>query len=776
MNLWHLHSDTPRSLHGASGGQVATLILGTWPIEPDQHVAVSWQSRRRDGSLDSGRVEATWQRNAGVNSYWQAELGPFAVGDRVEYAASGSCADGGSEWGPATFRVEPLRVAILWHQHQPLYRDTRRSDPRGSYRQPWVRLHAIRDYYAMAAVVAQHPQIHLTINLSPALLWQIEDYVERGATDEALELSLRSPGDLTTFEREQLLSTFFDADWHNQIFPHARYKELFLQRAARRAFTAQDLLDLQAWFNLAWFGKEFRDGSVTLTGGVQIAVDSFVGRGRGFTSTDVREIVAAQIEVMRAVIPIHRALQDAAQIEISTTPFYHPILPLLFDTDRATIDRPGTCLPPRFSHPEDADAQVRRAVGSYQARFGRRPHGMWPAEGAVSQFIIPTFADNEIVWIASDGGVLARSGLWGYDVHDPDVLCRPYLAREGKAMVVIFFRDHELSDAIGFRYQSFDDSNAAAAEFVVQLKKHAVRDLDDDSDRVVTIVLDGENAWGAYRDDGRPFLHALYGALASDELLQTVTFAEYLRGDMKRGLQPHRPEDLRRVDRLFTGSWIDEAGSAPGVDLGTWIGEPEENRGWDLVRQAREFLSARDPEAWISAFEALYAAEGSDWFWWLGDDQDSGSDDVFDDLFRMHLKNVYEGTGETPPVELDRHLVPHVVVWTFTNPATTIQPGDQLAVVTNCPGELSWSVNHGPVSTDALALVGGVMSGARRHSVKIGPFRQGGRVVTFRFRCMHPGCDCRAACCAGDEHVVLVEDEGASGSASGQTSQHERSR
>lgn len=774
MNLWHLHPDTPRLLQRASGGQVAVLSIGTWPIEPDQHVSVSWRAHHRDGPSSSGRVEATWQHNDGVNSYWQAALGPFSVGDRVEYAVGGSSAAGRVDSGAFAFRIEPLRVAILWHQHQPLYRDTQRSDPRGSYRQPWVRLHAIRDYYSMAAIVAQHPEIHLTINLSPSLLWQIEDYVERGATDEALELTLRSPVDLMMAEREQILSSFFDADWHNQIFPHERYKELFLQRRARRPFTEQDICDLQAWFNLAWFGKEFRDGEIELEGGVRIAVHRFVERGCGFTSADVKEIVAAQYEVMRAVIPIHRALQDGGQIEISTTPFYHPILPLLVDTDRATIDRPAACLPTRFSHPEDAEAQVRRAVEFYERRFGRRPTGMWPAEGAVSQFVVPTFARHDIGWIASDAGVLARSGRWGYDVRDPDVLYRPYRAEEEQTSVVAFFRDHELSDAIGFRYQGWDDPRSAAADFAAQLRSRTVQCLDDDPDRVVTIVLDGENAWGAYRDDGRPFLHALYEALAADEQLQTVTFAEYLRGEPARGVLPHRPEGLRRVHGLFTGSWIDEAGSASGVDLGTWIGEPEENRGWDLLRQARELLVTKgcDADACSSAFEALYAAEGSDWFWWLGDDQDSGSDDEFDDLFRTHLKNVYGGVSETPPVDLDRHLVPHVTVWTFTNLVTAMQPGDRLAVVTNCPGQLSWSVDDGPMLTDVLVLVGGVMAGSRRHSVKIGPFPSQARCVRFRFRCTHPGCDCRDACRTGDEHLVRLADEGTYENTPGRPDRH----
>jgi alpha-amylase/alpha-mannosidase (GH57 family) len=738
------------------------LTFGTWPVEPEQALRVTYQVRHPDGSSRVGDVDAAWHRNEGVNSYWHAEIGSFSVGDEVTYAVRGLVSGVEVAGGAGEFRVAPkLYVALLWHQHQPIYRDTRSASGRGSYRQPWVRLHATRDYYSMAAMVAQHPEIHLTINLSPSLLWQIEDYVQSGATDRALDLTLQPADELTEAEREEILSSFFDADWHNQIFPHPRYKELFLQRVERRPFSTQDLRDLQAWFNLVWFGKEFRDGDVTVEGGDRVSIHRFIEQGRGFSQADVRDVVAAQYAIMRAVIPIHRAMQDKGQIEISTTPFYHPILPLIVDTDRATIDRPGARHPSRFFHPEDADTHVRRAVDLYERRFGRCPTGMWPAEGAVSQFVVPIFARHGLAWIATDGGVLARSGRWGYEAHDPDVLCQPYRTEERKSSIAVFFRDGELSDAIGFRYHAYEDPQQAASDFVKQIKEHVVARIHAETDHVLTIILDGENAWGAYRDDGRPFLHALYEALARDGELQAVTLAEYIQGNAVRGVRPHGIDSLTRVHDLFTGSWIDETGSAPGVDLGTWIGEPEENLGWELLLRAREFLtgSGADTDRDRAAFEALYVAEGSDWFWWLGADQDSGSDDEFDDLFRAHLKNIYLGVGATPPADLDRHLVPHAVVWTFARQVPSIQPGDRLAVVTNCRGRLAWQIDAGHAETTLLEPVGGVMAGAQRYSLTLGPFPKGASLVRLRFECMHRGCDCRDACCRGDEHVVRIEGE-----------------
>ena len=540
MELWHLAPDAPHEPRHVRAGERVALQVGTWPVEPGQFIWVMYQVEHADGARDDQRVEAVWQRNAGPNSYWRAELGPFARGDRVSYVVHGRAPADDVALPSASFNVGPrLYLALLWHQHQPSYKDPSRPDQRGRYIHPWVRLHAIRDYYAMAGLVANHPELHLTINLTPALLAQLEDYLERGATDETLELTLKTAESLTTAEREQVLATFFDAHWHNQIFPHPRYKELFIQRREGRPFATQDVRDLQMWFNLAWFGEEFRQGEVRLATGEVASVHRFVEQGRGFTAADIVAMVAEQYTIMRAVIPVHRQLQDRGQIEVATTPFAHPILPLLIDTDRATLDRPGAFWPRRFAHPEDADAQVRLAVACYERHFGRPPRGMWPAEGAVSQSAIPFFARHGVRWLATDRGVLVRSGRWGYNVDDPDVLCQPYRAQEDEYTSSIFFRDTALSDAIGFQYHSYADADQGAHAFLDQIKgRFAWRVAGDD--RVLTVVLDGENAWGAYPQDARPFLHALYGLLERDAELQTVTFAEYLEGNPERGIAPIR--------------------------------------------------------------------------------------------------------------------------------------------------------------------------------------------------------------------------------------------
>lgn len=562
--------------------------------------------------------------------------------------------------------------------------------------------------------------------------------------------------ELDVVRSTRALAGFLDAHWHHQIFCHPRYKELFLMRQQGKPFTAQDIRDLAMWFNLAWFGKEFREGEVELVTGEVASVRRFVLKERGFSHADIQAMVAEQFKILRAVIPIHRKLQEAGQIEVSTTPFYHPILPLLVDTDRATIDRPGADYPPRFAYPEDAEAQVRLAVRCYQQHFGQPPRGMWPAEGAVAQFVVPLFARAGVRWIATDKGVLARSGRWGYQADDPDVLCRPYRAEENELAVSVFFRDTALSDAIGFRYHAYASDDEAAREFVREIKQRFVWRLSGCEDRILTVALDGENAWGAYRDDGRPFLHALYRLLQDDPELQTTTFSEFIEGNPRRGIDPHPLGDQTRVYDLFTGSWIDENGSAPGVDLGTWIGEEEENRAWALLGQARAALQAAEvtPEAAPAAFHAMYAAEGSDWFWWFGDDQDSGSDHEFDDLFRLHLRNVYKALGQKPPEETERHIVTHKVLWTFTQPVYRIQRRDRLAIRTNCPGVLRWRLDNGQWQEAALAPEGGVMAGPQRYSLTLGPFPTESSELRFIFECRHQGCSGQDACCRPGERRV----------------------
>lgn len=754
MELWHHTPDAPRRPARVSAGHAVSIHAGTWPIGPGQAVWVEWRLVTERGATVDGRAPCRWDSNRGVNSYWSADLGPFREGDRITYTVVGASPEGQVSTSPLTFQVGPaLHIAWLWHQHQPLYRDPGAPRPAGSYRYPWVRLHALRDYYSMPALAAQY-DVHVTFNLTPVLLQQLDDYVCHGATDRALDLTLIRADALTGREVHEILSTFFDVDWYHQLYVHPRYRELFDRRATGAHFSPGEVCYLQMWFNLAWFGYEFRQGPLRLVTGDVVAVARFVKQQRGFVHDDVLAMVAEQYKVLRAVVPLHRTLQETGRIEVTTTPGYHPILPLLLDTDSATIDRPGATHPVRFAHRDDATEHVALAAEDYRARFGRAPLGMWPGEGAVSAGAVQLLADQHVQWTATDGGVLARSGRWGYQVADATVLCQPYAPAEAPS-IAIFFRDAALSDGVGFRYGQ-SDADAAVGDLIRTIETHYLDRLpaDDGHDYVLTVVLDGENAWGGYVDDGRPFLDALYRRLSADSRLRTVTFSEYLCGNPARGVRSHPINALAGVHELACGSWIDEPGSAPGVDLGTWIGESEENAAWALLEHAR--VAVPGPLAQSPVRAHLLAAEGSDWFWWFGTDQESRNDGAFDDLFRAHLRGAYRAVGLDPPGTLDVDIVARPKIWTFTHPLARLPRSAQVTIRTNCPGRLTYRVDGADERTARLVAVGGVMAGVRRFQTTLGPFGPSAQAVDFRFFCEHAGCPHDAPCCRSDVHTIAL--------------------
>ena len=625
-------------------------------------------------------------------------------------------------------------------------------------RTPWVRLHALRDYYGMAAILAQYPNVHVTFNFSPILLEQLQGYAE-GITDAALELTLTPAERLDSAQRQELSERFFDADWHHQIYPHPRYTELLRLRLASGLSDPGDLRDLQMWFSLAWFATELRQQAVTLLTGETVSVARFVQQGEGFSHTDIEEMVHEQYKVLRAVVPLHAHLQSTGQIEISVSPYAHPILPLLVDTDRATIDRPGTSLPVRFHHPEDAASQVAFGVAECSRHFGVQPRGMWPSEGAVSPDVISLAARHGLQWIATDEGVLQRSGRWGYESGRPEVRSRGYRVRHDGDECAVFFRDRELSDLIGFEYQRRAAPDAAG-DFVTRLANRAEELRSVASDAVVTIVLDGENAWGAYPDDGRPFLHELYAAISGAPDLVAVTPSEFLAGNRARRVDLHRTSSLPVVHDLATASWIDEPRSQPGVDLGTWIGEPEENRAWELLGLVRNDLDGvlRRSPAESPSVRALFAAEGSDWFWWFGDDQDSGVDASFEQLFLSHLRSAYVLARLPVPAWLPPRLTVPQCVWTFTNPIDSMGVRDELVIVAPCPGIVRWSL--GDFATGGELTVTTIAAPTHhegRYWARLGPFRSDARELSFAFHCRHPGCDGRGPCCDAKVWRIALE-------------------
>lgn len=539
--------------------------------------------------------------------------------------------------------AEPLYIAFVWHMHQPLYKDTLT----GKYSLPWVRLHAVKDYLHMAEALADYPEVHATFNFVPCLVEQLNEYAEGRAVDQALAVSGKE--NWTRKEKDFILSFFFNIHWDNIVRRHARYNtllELRQQVHGEASLLSNDYYrDLVAWFNLAWIDPNWLEQDETLY--------SLVEKGQHFSYEEIRLILAKQREIIKHILPLYRELEAAGQVELTTSPYYHPILPLLIDSHLARQASPDLPLPrPVFAHIEDAEEQIRRAVSYHRDHFGSKPGGMWPSEGAVCQELVPILARQGLTWFASDEGLLARSlGVhierdeYGH-VKNPKVLYQPYQCQgEGQAVTAIF-RDRLLSDRIGFVYGHME-GHQAAEDLVHRL--HRIREnlADTDNPYLVPIILDGENCWDQYEHNGDVFLQHLYSLLSDDPDLKAVTVSQYLA--------QHPPRQV--VPQLSSGSWI-------GVNLETWIGERAQNRGWEYLAHTHDRLVAwqtrhasPDPDSLARAWEEMYIAEGSDWFWWYDSHNNPGDENLFDQEFRLHLGNVYRLTGLPLPGWLNKPIV-----------------------------------------------------------------------------------------------------------------------
>jgi len=534
------------------------------------------------------------------------------------------------------------RVAILWHMHQPYYEDLVTRE----HILPWVRLHALKDYYGMVALTREFPDVRMTFNLVPSLLVQLEAFAADRARDRYLELSLKPADALDDGDIDFILEHFFHAQRQRMIEAYPRYAELLARRggtlptaADRRAaaarFTTDDLRDLQVWHKLAWIDPSYLEHDARVRG--------LVEKGRDFAEDDKRLLRDVELELLNRVVPEYRAAAARGQIEVSTSPFYHPILPLLCDSEIYLKTHPSSPLPRhRFVHPEDAAGQLTRAADYCERVFGVRPIGVWPSEGSVSDAMVPLAAAAGFRWMATDELILARtldltlSRDGRGHVEQPERLYKPYQVAAGGASIACAFRDHVLSDLIGFTYSGWD-AEAAADDFVARLTEagRRYRDRAGGEEAVVPIILDGENAWEHFAGGGRPFLRALYGRLSGHSELRTVTMAEACR------------DAATPLTGIFPGSWID-------ANFYIWIGHADDQRGWSQLADARDALDTpgADPATVSAAREEVWIAEGSDWFWWYGDDHSSAHDLEFDDLFRRHLRNAYRLLGLPIPEEL----------------------------------------------------------------------------------------------------------------------------
>jgi alpha-amylase/alpha-mannosidase (GH57 family) len=560
-----------------------------------------------------------------------------------------------------------LNLAIIWHMHQPLYR----NQLTGEYDMPWVRDHGPSQYLDHPKILAQYPGVNLTFNLVPSLIRQIEDYAFSDASDNHINLARIDLATATPEQRRQIASEFTRlAPWHYTnvsggrvmnpwydiypVWPRLNYLVNRVGAVGADGMTDQELQDLETIFFLHQISMPYVEGDYDLAERNDTILQLLSKPdGTGFTQTDTETVLAIQREIMKQIVPAYAAVRTAGQAEIITTPYYHPISPLLMMDGIPADD--GTHTIPKAAWENDTREQYRRGYEDYVNHFGAPPAGVWNSENAVSEAIIPPMVDAGFQWTVSDQGVLYKSnvstGLVGRSVDNQTAV---YTVTVDGRTASVLFRDQDLSNKVSFGWGG-RTTQEAVDEFESILASR-VENLSDPDNALLTIAADGEN-WmflAGYPNDGRDFLHALYQRLLDLQAagwVRTWTVEDFLA---RPGLvsQP--------LAFLATGSW-DGTNS-----LQTWQGEEEEQVGWarlvrarqavvdfTIAQEGRDFVDpvASSPEV-KAAWEAVFAAEGSDWFWWYGRDQDSGADGQFDILFKEHLRAAYLLAGATPPVDV----------------------------------------------------------------------------------------------------------------------------
>ena len=532
-----------------------------------------------------------------------------------------------------------LSVALYWHMHQPVYQ----LSPNGDYLMPWVRLHAVKDYLDMLIIIGKFKKIKLNFNLVPVLLDCLTDYGEKGLHDIHSRLTVKPEQKLTADDKKFIINNFFDASYKSMILPLPEYNRLF-QKAQQeyakgiKVFTNREYADLTALFNLAWIDPVHREKYPE--------IKKLIAKGKNYTLKDRIRIIEIQREIIRKIIPAYKRYMEKGRIEITTSPYYHPILPILLDINgiKETV---GEKLTDMLS---DARLQTEYALNRMEELFGRRPRGIWPSEHCLSTKELELFADLNIDWTISDEGILADTINYEFvrdfrgNLEEPYKLLKSYNYKTKNADIKLIFRDSVIPNLINFEYPNHDSINAANDLYdrikVIQSKLLS----SPDENHLLTIAMDGENCWENYEGDGYTFLKELYTLIEKDDSLETVLISDYLDSE-----QHHKT-----LNKISSGSWINR-------NFKLWINEPLKDLAWQYVQKARNEINLykkehpSDPN--ISyAMRELFICEGSDWFWWFGEPNDSGHDNIFDYIFREHLKNIYLYLGLVPPQYLENAL------------------------------------------------------------------------------------------------------------------------
>lgn len=536
-------------------------------------------------------------------------------------------------------QTKKLSIAFYWHMHQPVYQ----LSPDGDYLMAWVRLHAVKDYLDMITILDNYKDIKVNVNIVPVLLDALIDYGERGAHDLHSRLTVTPVEELNPEDKEFILNNFFDANYKTMIYPYPQYNKLFQKRQSMSeldisAFSDEEYSDLMALFNLVWFDPSYKQEYPELR--------KLFKKGKRYTLKDRQKIIELQREIIRRIIPEYRKYVAEGKVEVTTSPYYHPILPILLDIKSIKISN-SEGLPSDLKMELDAKMQTVSALDRVEELIGKRPRGMWPSEHCVNPKELDLFKSVGLDWTISDEGILANSinfefvrDFKGY-LEEPYHLLKTYEYKNG---LKIIFRNSMISNLIGFEYPNYD-SELAAKDLYERIKVMQSKLLaSPDDSHLLTIAMDGENCWENYPDDGIVFLRTLYKLIDDDESLETVLISDYL--DKEKFPKP--------LNKIKSGSWINR-------NFKLWIDEPVKNLAWQYLKNVRDDFSKFVKENPMHpnielARKELFICEGSDWFWWYGEPNDSGRDNIFDYLFREHLKNIYTYLDLEYPEYLDLPL------------------------------------------------------------------------------------------------------------------------
>ena len=552
-----------------------------------------------------------------------------------------------------------LSLAIYWHMHQPVY------ELEGTYLMPWVRLHAVKDYLDMALILEKFPNLKLNFNIVPALLDSIIDYAENNCHDIHSELTASDTKSLNDEEKAFILNNFFSSKYETMIYRSENYKNLFQKRFAKDVpniedFSEDEYSDLMALFNLVWIDPVHFERYPRLK--------ELWEKQRGYTKDDRLEILDIQKQIIREIIPAYRKYIQQGRIELTTSPYYHAILPILIDV-KASVKSVMTTegLPQSLGMLDDAKLQIRSALDRIEEVFGVRPKGIWPPELCLGPKTLNILAKEGIKWTISDEGVLSNSINFDFirdfkgNLNDPYHLLKVYTYQTKESDIDIIFRDRSIPNLINFEYAGIN-SEMASGDLYDKIKTIQNKLLvSPDETHLLTIASDCENCWENYQNDGRDFLENFYSLIVNDETLETVLISDYIDSDKHK----------KSLKKIHSGSWIDKT-------FQYWIGEPEKNKAWALLKKTKDDFEefAKDnknnPNLAIAKRELLIA-EGSDWFWWYGEPNNSGQDFVFDYMFRERLKNVYLILGLNYPEYLDTTLIRAIEV-PFKHPKRNISP------------------------------------------------------------------------------------------------------